>query len=186
MLPELVVSEDDEQQFVLPWSEEPWPATWQEVERTFRTTDHRRSLLSLASSRLFELQAAGIPIYAAWINGSFVTAREHPNDIDVVVLIDGDRSAASREATGLSPAAWLDATHVLRNARYERGGTAADHRSDFRFVTFYAEEARWTATAQDELDHWFTVWSRLEVGPRDRSGRGKMVEDAKGFVEVRW
>lgn len=183
-LPTLEPSDADPTQLVLPWADAPYPATWDELSDRFATNARRRSLLAAAQSRLFELQDQAIPIWAVWVNGSFVTGKERPNDLDALVLIDGDRIHHARVEAGLSPATMLVRVQSLQ--RYEHNATAAEHKTDFQYVTYYGGDGEWPRVTESELDHWFTVWSRLEVDQHGGQVRGKLVEDAKGFVEVRW
>jgi len=57
-----------------------WAATWEEVVATFGTTPWRQHLLDGCRRALAALRAAGCR--RAWIDGSFVTAKAHPEDID--------------------------------------------------------------------------------------------------------
>lgn len=183
-LPTLEPSDADPSQLVLPWADAPYRATWDEVADRFGTNALRQSLLAATRSRLFELEDQAIPIYAVWVNGSFVTSKERPGDLDALVLIDGDRIAHARVKAGLSAATMLIRVQSLQ--RYERNASAADHKTDFQYVTYYDGDGQWSRVTQSELDHWFTVWSRLEIDQHDGHVRGKLTEDAKGFVEVRW
>lgn len=63
---------------VLPPGE--WPATWDEVEAAFGTNTWRVRLLAGCGRALAALKAAGCR--RAWIDGSFVTAKAQPADID--------------------------------------------------------------------------------------------------------
>lgn len=63
---------------VLPPGE--WEATWDELTAAFGTTSWRRELLDGCRRALASLKEAGCR--RLWINGSFVTAKDHPNDID--------------------------------------------------------------------------------------------------------
>jgi hypothetical protein len=56
-------------------------ATWDELKRRFGTTRHRNSLLKGLKSALGVLRKAGC--HRAYIDGSFVTAKRVPQDIDV-------------------------------------------------------------------------------------------------------
>lgn len=57
-----------------------WAASWSEVETAFGTSEWRRHLLDGCRRALASLQAAGCR--RAWIDGSFVTSKSHPGDID--------------------------------------------------------------------------------------------------------
>ena len=71
MIPELVDGR-------LPAGE--WAANWAEVERAFGTSAWRGHLLDGCRRALVALKAAGCR--RAWIDGSFVTGKLHPGDID--------------------------------------------------------------------------------------------------------
>ena len=57
-----------------------WPASWVEVESAFGVTVWRRHLLEGCRRALASLKAAGCR--RAWLDGSFVTGKLHPGDID--------------------------------------------------------------------------------------------------------
>ncbi|MGB3412864.1 MAG: hypothetical protein WBA45_16920 [Microthrixaceae bacterium] len=57
-----------------------WEASWSEVEAVFATTEWRRFLLGGCHRAVESLRGAGCR--RVWIDGSFVTAKEHPGDID--------------------------------------------------------------------------------------------------------
>lgn len=63
------------------------PATLEEVLERFGGNERRRQLLRGLSEALRLLRSAGCR--RVYINGSFVTAKERPNDIDVCWDIDG-------------------------------------------------------------------------------------------------
>ncbi|WP_368563144.1 hypothetical protein [Pseudoxanthomonas sp. UTMC 1351] len=56
------------------------PATWHEIEQRFGYNLHRKWLLQALMRALRELRAAGCSI--AYLDGSFVTAKELPEDYD--------------------------------------------------------------------------------------------------------
>jgi hypothetical protein len=57
-----------------------WPATWGELEELFGVTEWRAHLLAGCRRALRSLKDAGCQ--RAWIDGSFVTSKAHPGDID--------------------------------------------------------------------------------------------------------
>lgn len=183
MLPPLERSEYDSSQLVLPWSEQPHTASWAEVEQAFGTSSHRRSLLYVARGRIEALEAAGFPIMTVWLNGSFVTGRDHPNDIDAVIVLDGMKF---KQVEGL-----FGRRDLLK--RYEPSATASSHKTDFQYLDYYPEGTAHYALVEDELEHWSKQWSRLKLISPDSQMQGTLVkgqpafaEDAKGYVEVRW
>lgn len=56
-------------------------ASWHEVDQRFGWNQRRRSLLAGLRSALAELARANCR--RAWLDGSFVTAKEHPGDYDL-------------------------------------------------------------------------------------------------------
>ena len=56
------------------------PATWAEIEDRFGTTEHRRRLLSGLRQAALALKAAGCSML--YLDGSFVTSKDTPNDFD--------------------------------------------------------------------------------------------------------
>lgn len=64
-----------------------YTATWEEIEKRFGWNRHRRHLLQGLSEALPLLKAAGVR--RLFINGSFVTAKQRPNDIDCCWDISG-------------------------------------------------------------------------------------------------
>ena len=63
-----------------------FPATLAEVTFRFGTSSRRRRFLTLRLRRWTEL-ARQTGVERMFVDGSFVTAKEHPNDIDAVVLL---------------------------------------------------------------------------------------------------
>lgn len=56
-------------------------ANWEEFCKKFGFTAHRRKLLNGLEMAAHELKSAGC--MRIFVNGSFVTSKEHPNDYDV-------------------------------------------------------------------------------------------------------
>jgi hypothetical protein len=61
--------------------------SWNEFKRKFGGTPHRRKLLSGLEKAARNLKSAGCK--RIFINGSFVTSKEQPNDFDALWDIDG-------------------------------------------------------------------------------------------------
>ena len=57
-----------------------WPATWAEIEMAFGGSSWRHHLLGGCRRALVALKTAGCR--RVWIDGSFVTGKLHPGDID--------------------------------------------------------------------------------------------------------
>jgi Family of unknown function (DUF6932) len=56
-------------------------ATWTEIVTRYATTTHRRYLLDGLLDALRSLATAGCRV--AYLDGSFVTAKEHPRDFEI-------------------------------------------------------------------------------------------------------
>ncbi len=185
MIPPLEPTIFDLDQQVLPWSEVGHQATWAELEKVFGYSAHRRARLFLARARLEALVAEGIPVHTLWINGSFVTGADKPNDIDILVVIDGLALPSLWDQFG-GVIKFGERMHALAKERYEPGGTKIEHLTDFHYLTYYPPGTASSAVTEGLLDEWHRNWSRLRL-PSPKSGQpGKLVEDVKGFVEVRW
>jgi hypothetical protein len=95
-------------------------ATWQEFAARFGTTPHRQQLLKGLKSALDSLSKAGCQ--TVYIDGSFVTKKENPNDFDacwdltgvdpslldpILLLLNNKRVAQKAKYKGeLFPASW--------------------------------------------------------------------------------
>ncbi len=62
-------------------------ATWEEVYNRFGTNDHRRKLLAGLKRALKDLKQAKVS--TVYLNGSFVTAKDKPNDYDATWEMEG-------------------------------------------------------------------------------------------------
>ena len=62
-------------------------ATWKDICTRFGTTEHRKKLLQGLKKALDELKQAGC--VKAYLDGSFVTVEQRPNDYDVCWEVDG-------------------------------------------------------------------------------------------------
>lgn len=115
--------EFDENGYLHPF--EPIEAEWDALESTFSYNEHRRWLLTKINSLQDKLNRLQIRSYVAlfWVNGSFVTRKELPKDIDIVVFIQHETFQRQ--------------LHNLRNLQAEFQGTI-----DFYFEPFYPEGHR--------------------------------------------
>ena len=60
----------------------------------FRSSDHRERLAEALRAYLAELRAAGVAAYVV-VDGSFVTAKEKPGDIDLFLALRADLDLAA-------------------------------------------------------------------------------------------
>ncbi|MDP2304325.1 MAG: hypothetical protein Q8N03_18100 [Ignavibacteria bacterium] len=64
-----------------------FPAKWEELKLRFGTNQHRINLLEGLKKALINLKAAGCSV--VYIDGSFVTDKHYPSDIDCCYSTDG-------------------------------------------------------------------------------------------------
>jgi hypothetical protein len=113
---------------------------------------HRAALRSLA------------PVLYQWIDGSFVTDKENPSDIDVVVFMDG-------EAFDRLPKWKQNVVEELCNGK----GSASYSHVDAQVAMSYASADIRRQLYERDRELWDRLWSSR------RRGSG----DVKGYLEVR-
>jgi hypothetical protein len=57
-------------------------------EQTFVFNDHRKLIFDEYQTFLTTLKDLGIGPFSQWLNGSFTTKKQYPNDIDVVTFVN--------------------------------------------------------------------------------------------------
>lgn len=132
------------------------------LEKTFATNEHRRwlfvKLLSLLEKLI--LQDIGDHIVLFWVNGSFVTQKDMPKDIDVVVFI---RHEAFRNYLPL-----------LRGLQSQYRGTI-----DFYFEPSYPDGHKFQAVFEVLKNDWQQLYSHSRRHP------ATMRIYRKGFLEIK-
>ncbi len=96
-------------------------ASWDEVYNRFGTNDHRRGLLVGLKKALRALKRAKVA--TVYLNGSFVTAKEDPNDYDVTWEMAGF------DATRLDPV-FVDFSQLRAAQKAKYGGEFFPVRTD--------------------------------------------------------
>ncbi len=76
----------DENGFLIPF--EPIKTDLESFKETFVTNSHREKLFEEYLIFLHSLKELGLDKFFQWVNGSFVTKKTFPNDIDVVTFLD--------------------------------------------------------------------------------------------------
>ena len=64
------------------------PAEKESVERMFVTNDHRQLLWDQFKALSSQLVQQSIPIHAIWLDGSFISTKEEPKDVDIVIFTE--------------------------------------------------------------------------------------------------
>ncbi|AQG78620.1 DUF6932 family protein [Spirosoma montaniterrae] len=103
------------------------------------------------TDRLLTLLPGG---FTQWIDGSFVSRKLDPNDIDVLTFIDAD--LYSRHERALKE---------LKNEFAQGAG-----RVDVHFIRIYAEGHRYRPHFESDRVQWLFDWSRTNTRPRRNKG----------------
>ncbi len=115
------------------------PASWHELEEAFGFNVHRRRLLAGLKDACYRLMAAGCK--TVYLNGSFVTSKELPEDTDVCWDDDGvDFDALQRD----SPV-FLDFSNKRAAQKAQFGGeffpaSAVADESGRTFLEFFQQD----------------------------------------------
>jgi hypothetical protein len=67
--------------------DKPIESTLEEFERIFVFNEHRKLLFNSFQSLYDEIAVLGVPIKMIWFDGSFVTQKINPGDIDIVLFV---------------------------------------------------------------------------------------------------
>ena len=103
---------------------------------SFQATDQRQRLLARLESFLAEVRAAGL-VRSVLVDGSFVTSKADPQDIDLVVVVAADHDFAA----DLSPAAYnsLSKRQVYRRHGFDLLVARDDSEELGRYVRFFQQ-----------------------------------------------
>ncbi len=69
---------------------DPIPCTFEVLNEKFAWNNYRKNLLKEFQDFIDEFKILTHPKTILWLNGSFVTNKVYPNDIDLVLFIDTD------------------------------------------------------------------------------------------------
>lgn len=104
-----------------------------------------------------------LPILSQWVNGSYVTGKQDPSDVDVVTIMDGPTYLAL-------PPALQDMANALLAGKETKAFWQIDSYPVLLFPDGHGEKA----AAEAALQEWEHLWSRVK---NDDHG-------VKGFLEV--
>ena len=102
----------------------------------FQVTDQRPHLLAKLESFLAEVRAAGL-VRSILVDGSFVTTKPDPSDIDLILVVAADHDFAA----DLSPAAYnaLSKRRVYRRHGFDLLVARDDSEELGRYVRFFQQ-----------------------------------------------
>lgn len=152
--------------------------TFDEMRSTWGFTEHRSGLIDQLE-KLLVLVRKVVPVCAVWVSGSFLTDKEAPSDIDVVLLIDEDHVEAL-PADG--------ARHLVTR----QGLVALAHRRNFQIDAFVinwrARPSPRTTPADDAYlrtrGYWDDFWLRSRTQPKSEAPTRDSAIPRRGYVEV--
>ena len=103
---------------------------------SFQTTDRRPQLFNHLVAFLAEAKSTGI-VLSVLVDGSFVTAKPDPNDIDLILVVARDHDFA----TELSPGEYavLSKRRVHRRHGFDLLVARADSEEHRRYVSFFQQ-----------------------------------------------
>ena len=159
MLPELTLQFDDNG-FLIPYS--PVPTNLDTMRRVFvdefPNSVSRRPIFERyeeLNARLMQLIPGG---FTQWVDGSFVSRKVNPNDIDVLVFVDN--------------VVHKQHERTFKALRSEFGTGVG--RVDVRTILVYPERHRYRNYYESDRVQWLFDWSRTSTTPRLN----------KGFIQI--
>lgn len=144
--------------FLLPHG--PIEADIEILEASFAFNQHRRSIFEEYLAFVEALRNLGIGPFFQWINGSFVTQKARPRDIDVVTFVDFGNSFGKED--------------ILKKNFY------ASSTLDCYFVISYPEDH----PAYDLFRLDLAEWHHLFASTRRDKRTGKV--ENKGFLQLKF
>jgi hypothetical protein len=133
--------------------------------QSFEESDTRLALFSSFMHYIRDFQTKVTPDFCIWIDGSFVSNKLNPNDLDMVVLI---------------PYEDYEVKEQLQEQQFRLAGAAVYYPNlDVYTVKYYPQmhQKHWN-TNLDVL-HWTDFWSKTR---KNRHGR----QFAKGFIQIKF
>jgi hypothetical protein len=70
--------------------DKPIESSFEEIEQTFAFNERRKNLLDKLKSFIDAVLVLGVDVKQAWIDGSWVTKKAFPRDIDTVLFISNE------------------------------------------------------------------------------------------------
>ncbi|MGD7001357.1 DUF6932 family protein [Corynebacterium halotolerans] len=141
--------------------------------------DHRHELVNELES-LINIVKDPIGIRAAWIGGSFLTEKDHPDDIDVTFILDGTKvENIPEDSVGLRKLITAPGLKDLANRR----GLRIDP-----YVVVWKPAIKGLTPDTDDYHRWRGYWD--DFWQRQRQGEKESEPDLswtlprQGYVEV--
>ena len=133
---------------------------WESFVKMFGWNEHRQNLLELLQLLCTELTTLFPEEYTIWVDGSFVTRKDRPNDLDVVFILPAEKYEVVE--------------NELRLLRNQFAGL------DVYFIKLIEEgEPNYFLYISDRIE-WLFQFTKTRP---DRYTRRKQ---PKGFIQLRW
>lgn len=164
-----------------------YPCTAEEVHQRFviEAPGARTSRRSVIWSDWQEAQAyvsERVPVHRAWFGGSFVSGATDPQDLDVVLVIDGDAFEALAGEIKAEVAVFamgpggkdlhnllLDSFIIRHATVLKPGRRGTDERADLYY---------WTR------GRWDDFWQRIKTEGIDDAAHARAARPQRGYLEV--
>ncbi|WP_020419051.1 hypothetical protein [Amycolatopsis sp. ATCC 39116] len=126
-----------------------------------------------------------VPVYAAWISGSYVSSKPEPDDMDIVFVIDG---LAAERLVADEP---TRARYLTAFAQGKRFHQPAGRRLDTYLVQWRPILKPGPTMTDDEVSyyqsrgHWDDFWQRCRAGAKDSPIVVADTIPQRGYLEVK-
>ena len=128
----------------------------------FPKSETRQKIFGSFMDYIHDFQREIMPSFKMWINGSYVTQKLNPRDIDFVTFIPYDIYAIHEE---------------LIQAKYKTAGAAKNFSVDAYTVEVFPENHRNFVFAQSDTAYWRSWFSATARNRNNQSFQ-------KGFIEI--
>ncbi|MCU0391220.1 MAG: hypothetical protein MUE81_08890 [Thermoflexibacter sp.] len=139
----------------------PIVADLETLESVFAVSEHRKALFEVYLQYVAELKALLEVPFVQWVNGSYVTKKEKPKDIDIVSFVECQVYKAKEKQL-----------RELNTAIYEK-------KIDAYFVAVYPTNHKYFNSYEMDLAQWkFDFSTKINLRTNKR--------ESKGFLEIHW
>jgi hypothetical protein len=131
------------------------------LDKYFTTNETRKAIYQNYLDYLLDLKSEISPNFRQWINGSFVTLKEKPNDIDIVTFLDFQTCE----------------TLEKKLTNFKGLQLLKDKQIDAYFIKVYPKDHQFYAFTEGDILEWLNQFSYTR-----RNKQGRRLE--KGFLEI--
>lgn len=150
-----------------------YDTTIQEVQRRFCTNEQRVQIFSRFEDYVNEVSVFGMQ-FACYLDGSFISDKDDPQDLDVVIDIPDSNSQLYNALR--SSVAWHDRRWLLLNLEKVR--------REFGIHFFYWMPMMQVRGPNDQIENFQKVYAATATDVRSRKGIKVELSHRKGIVRV--